>query len=83
MPAGCDKTMNKLANFDSGSAARFQGHLRRRRYFLASCGFRAASCPALRQNVRPLDGERSPSHGTVMTVARNRFFGICREIICA
>jgi hypothetical protein len=30
-----------------------------------------------------LDGGGPRSHGAAMTVARNRFFGICREIICA
>jgi hypothetical protein len=31
----------------------------------------------------PLDGETPPSHGAAMTIIRNHFFGICREIICA
>jgi len=30
-----------------------------------------------------LDGKRRCPHGAAMVVARNRFFGICREIICA
>jgi hypothetical protein len=30
-----------------------------------------------------LDGGGPRSHGAAMTMIRNRFFGICREIICA
>jgi hypothetical protein len=30
-----------------------------------------------------LDGGGPRSHGAAMTMIRNHFFGICREIICA
>jgi hypothetical protein len=78
--------MNKLANFDSEDAACFQERPSSRllfsRFLWLPC--RSVPGPSAKCLVRaPLDGERPPSHGAAMTIIRNRFFGICREIISA
>jgi hypothetical protein len=78
--------MNKLANFVAGARRAFKD------IFAAGVIFSppvasGSQSPDLERNIRSaaraLDGERPRSHGAAMTAARNRFFGICREIICA
>jgi hypothetical protein len=51
--------------------------------FSLSVASKPQHAQALGRAFHPLDGARPPSHGAAMTMIRNRFFGICREIICA
>jgi hypothetical protein len=79
--------MNGLPNFDSEGAAYFQRTpLVASVIFSLSVASAPQPAPILGKTFRPspaLDGERPPSHGAAMTIIRNRFFGICREIISA
>jgi hypothetical protein len=78
--------MSKLANFVAAAPRTFK------EIFVAGVIFSppvasGPQSPDLERNIpsaaRALDGRRPRSHGAAMTAARNRFFGICREIICA
>jgi hypothetical protein len=75
--------MNKLANFIAAAGRAFKDAHRRSVVF----SWTVSSAPQLGAafgSVRAaLDGGGPRSHGAAMTMIRNRFFGICREIICA
>jgi len=75
--------MNKLANFIAAARHAFKDAHRRGVVF----SWPVSSVPQLGAAFgsarAALDGGGPRSHGAAMTVARNRFFGICRVIICA